>query len=75
MTHAHVSGNEAKVVLKVTASVAGHTFVNTLAPLLPATHRILLIDASEISYFPIAALRAAVKPGEFVVYIIMTRSL
>lgn len=32
-------------------------------PNVPATHRILLIDAQSYSYFPVASLRAAVVPG------------
>jgi hypothetical protein len=46
-----------------TASSAGHTLANTLVPLLPPTHRIVLIDASSYSYYPVAALRGAVVPG------------
>jgi hypothetical protein len=45
------------------ASVAGHTLANALVPLLPTTHRILVVDASDYAYWPIAGLRAAVKPG------------
>jgi len=45
------------------ASSAGHTLANTLIPLLPPTHRIVLIDASAYSYYPVAALRGAVVPG------------
>jgi hypothetical protein len=45
------------------ASCAGHTLANTLVPLLPSTHRIILIDASAYSYYPVAALRGAVVPG------------
>jgi hypothetical protein len=45
------------------ASCAGHTLANTLVPLLPPTHRIILIDASAYSYYPVAALRGAVVPG------------
>jgi hypothetical protein len=45
------------------ASCAGHTLANTLVPLLPPTHRIILIDASSYSYYPVAALRGAVVPG------------
>lgn len=46
-----------------TASSAGHTLANTLVPLLPPTQRIVLIDASSYSYYPVAALRGAVVPG------------
>lgn len=45
------------------ASSAGHILANTLVPLLPPTHRIVLIDAAAYSYYPIAALRGAVVPG------------
>ena len=44
-------------------SISGHSFVNALVPLLPTTHRILLIDASDVAYHPIASLRASVKEG------------
>lgn len=46
------------------ASVAGHNLANSLYPTLPSTHRILLIDALDYGFFPIACLRAAVVPGE-----------
>jgi hypothetical protein len=45
------------------ASAAGHSCANALVSTLPKTHRILLIDERNYSYFPNAALRAAVVPG------------
>lgn len=50
-------------IVIVGASCAGHTLANTLVPLLPPTHRIILIDASSYSYYPVGALRGAVVPG------------
>lgn len=43
--------------------MAGHNLANSLYPTLPSTHRILLIDALDYGFFPIACLRAAVVPG------------
>lgn len=45
------------------ASVAGHTLANELLPSLPTSHRILIIDASDFTYWPVGGLRAAVQPG------------
>ncbi|KAK8865763.1 hypothetical protein IAR55_000910 [Kwoniella newhampshirensis] len=50
-------------VIIVGGSYAGHTLANSLIPTLPKSHRILLVDALEFSFFPIASLRAAVVPG------------
>lgn len=50
-------------VVVVGASCAGLVLANTLAKTLPPTHRIVLIDANPVAFFPIAALRAAVLPG------------
>ncbi|WVQ85451.1 hypothetical protein IAT38_007616 [Cryptococcus sp. DSM 104549] len=50
-------------IVIIGASMAGHNLANELATSLPATHRVLLIDALDFAYFPIAALRAAVVPG------------
>ncbi|WWC58498.1 uncharacterized protein I303_101041 [Kwoniella dejecticola CBS 10117] len=43
--------------------MAGHTLANELVPNLQGDYRILLIDALDYSFWPIAALRAAVVPG------------
>lgn len=59
----HVSMQGRPIQLISTASVAGHSLANYLAPHLPTTHRILLIDANEFAYWAIGALRAAVVPG------------
>ncbi|EIW72649.1 hypothetical protein M231_06549 [Tremella mesenterica] len=50
-------------IVIIGASVAGHTLANSLVPIIPATHRIILVDALEFSYWPISGLRAAVVPG------------
>ncbi|OCF55598.1 hypothetical protein L486_07082 [Kwoniella mangroviensis CBS 10435] len=52
-----------KNIVIIGASGAGHALVNELITTLPGGYRILLIDALEYSFFPIAALRAAVVPG------------
>lgn len=46
------------------ASVAGHKLSNALMATLPTTHRIIVIDASDFAYWPVAGLRAAVQPGK-----------
>ncbi|KAL0252747.1 hypothetical protein I308_102139 [Cryptococcus tetragattii IND107] len=55
--------SEPSNIVIIGASVAGHNLANALYPTLPSTHRILLIDALDYSFFPIACLRAAVVPG------------
>ncbi|WRT64012.1 uncharacterized protein IL334_000939 [Kwoniella shivajii] len=50
-------------IVIIGASVAGHALANELIPIIPRTHRILLIDALDYSFYPIAALRASVVPG------------
>jgi NADH dehydrogenase FAD-containing subunit len=50
-------------VVIIGASTAGHIIASQLAPKLPATHRIVIIDPAPTSYWPIASLRAAVVPG------------
>ncbi|WVW82153.1 hypothetical protein I302_104159 [Kwoniella bestiolae CBS 10118] len=55
--------NQVRNIVIIGASAAGHTLANELIPTLPEGYRILLIDALEYSFFPIAALRAAVVPG------------
>lgn len=50
-------------VVIIGASTAGHIIASQLAPKLPASHRIVIIDPAPTSYWPIASLRAAVVPG------------
>ncbi|KAL9939734.1 hypothetical protein V8E36_001551 [Tilletia maclaganii] len=54
---------ELKNIVIVGASVAGANAARALSKSLPATHRVVLIEANEEAYYPIAALRAAVVPG------------
>ncbi|RSH92620.1 hypothetical protein EHS25_008065 [Saitozyma podzolica] len=55
--------SEYQNIVVIGASQAGHSLVNALAPNLPTTHRILLVDALDFAFWPIASLRAAVVPG------------
>ncbi|KAK8865785.1 hypothetical protein IAR55_000932 [Kwoniella newhampshirensis] len=55
--------SEYQNIIIVGASAAGHNLANYLLPTLPTSHRIILIDALDYSFWPIAALRAAVVPG------------
>ncbi|WRT63953.1 uncharacterized protein IL334_000880 [Kwoniella shivajii] len=50
-------------IVIIGASHAGQGLANYLSPELPTTHRIILIDALDYAFWPIAALRAAVVPG------------
>ncbi|WVW82068.1 hypothetical protein I302_104073 [Kwoniella bestiolae CBS 10118] len=52
-----------KNIVIVGASSAGQQLANYLSPSLPTTHRIILIDALDYAFWPIASLRAAVVPG------------
>ena len=45
------------------ASGAGSALVTSLVPLLPGTHRILLIDAFGFAFWPLSSLRASIQPG------------
>lgn len=56
------SSNMLNVVI-IGASTAGHIIASQLAPKLPASHRIVIVDPAPTSYWPIASLRAAVVPG------------
>lgn len=56
---------EYKNVVIIGASAAGANVAHALEKTLPASHRIVLIEANEFAYWPIGALRAAVKPGGF----------
>ncbi|TYJ57569.1 hypothetical protein B9479_001651 [Cryptococcus floricola] len=58
MTH-----QDYKNIIIVGASIGGHTLVNQLYPGLPADYRILLVEALEFAFYPIAAFRAATVPG------------
>ncbi|WWC66586.1 uncharacterized protein I206_100489 [Kwoniella pini CBS 10737] len=55
--------SEYKNIVIVGASSAGQLLANYLSPNLPTSHRIVLIDALDYAFWPIAALRAAVVPG------------
>ncbi|WVR05724.1 hypothetical protein IAU60_002748 [Kwoniella sp. DSM 27419] len=55
--------SEYQNIVIVGASAAGQCLANTLLPNLPTTHRIVLIDALDYGFWPIASLRAAVAPG------------
>ncbi|EIW72648.1 hypothetical protein M231_06548 [Tremella mesenterica] len=50
-------------IVIIGASVAGHTLTDELMHKLPETHRIILIDALDFSYWPLGSLRASVRPG------------
>ncbi|ODN84408.1 hypothetical protein L202_00363 [Cryptococcus amylolentus CBS 6039] len=50
-------------IIIVGASIGGHTLANQLYPGLPADYRILLVEALEFAFWPIAAFRAATVPG------------
>ncbi|KAK0553402.1 hypothetical protein OC846_001324 [Tilletia horrida] len=52
-----------KNVVIVGASSAGSTAARALSKKLPATHRVVLIDAAESAFWPISSLRAAVVSG------------
>ena len=56
--------DEGRVADAHIASTAGGNLVNELVPTLPGTHRILLVDALDFAFWPIASLRAACVPGE-----------
>ncbi|CDS82426.1 related to AIF1-mitochondrial cell death effector [Sporisorium scitamineum] len=58
-----MSTDELRNVVIVGAASAGMTLVHSLIKLLPATHRIVLIEANPVAFWSIAALRAAVLPG------------
>ncbi|OWZ73497.1 hypothetical protein AYX14_01037 [Cryptococcus neoformans] len=58
-----MSSSQPSNIVIIGASAAGHNLANALYSTLPSTHRILLIDALDYSFFPIAGLRAAVVPG------------
>jgi hypothetical protein len=60
--HLIASSNMLNVVI-IGASTAGHIIASQLAPKLPASHRIVIVDPAPTSYWPIASLRAAVVPG------------
>ncbi|ODO07300.1 hypothetical protein L198_00879 [Cryptococcus wingfieldii CBS 7118] len=49
-------------IIIVGASIAGHTLVNDLYPYLSSEYRILLVDALDFAFWPIAAIRAATAP-------------
>ncbi|WWC58396.1 uncharacterized protein I303_100936 [Kwoniella dejecticola CBS 10117] len=55
--------SEYKNIVIVGASAAGQQLANYLSPNLPTSHRIILIDALDYAFWPIASLRAAVVPG------------
>ncbi|WVF70729.1 hypothetical protein IAT40_005522 [Kwoniella sp. CBS 6097] len=55
--------SEYQNIVIVGASSAGQQLANYLSPNLPTTHRIVLIDALDFAFWPIASLRAAVVPG------------
>ncbi|KAK8865761.1 hypothetical protein IAR55_000908 [Kwoniella newhampshirensis] len=55
--------SEYQNIVIVGASAAGHELANSLFPHLPPTHRILLIDALDYAWWPVANLRAAITPG------------
>ncbi|TKY87382.1 hypothetical protein EX895_004059 [Sporisorium graminicola] len=50
-------------VVVVGAASGGLSVVQSLSKLLPASHRIVLIEANPVAFWSIAALRAAVLPG------------
>ncbi|WWC86048.1 uncharacterized protein L201_000919 [Kwoniella dendrophila CBS 6074] len=50
-------------IVIIGASHSGQSLANYLAPNLPASHRILLVDALDYAFWPIASLRASVVPG------------
>ncbi|TYJ57568.1 hypothetical protein B9479_001650 [Cryptococcus floricola] len=55
--------NEYKNIVIIGASIAGHTLANDLYPYLSSEYRILLVDARDFAFWPIAAIRAATDPG------------
>ncbi|WVQ97105.1 hypothetical protein IAU59_004215 [Kwoniella sp. CBS 9459] len=55
--------SEYQNIVIIGASAAGQQLANSLSPNLPTSHRIVLIDALDFAFWPIAALRAAVVPG------------
>ncbi|BEI86973.1 hypothetical protein CcaverHIS002_0703190 [Cutaneotrichosporon cavernicola] len=58
-----VAQPELKNIVIVGASAAGHTLANSLAPSLPPTHRIVLIERSEFVVHMPTIVRALVVPG------------
>ncbi|ODN84409.1 hypothetical protein L202_00364 [Cryptococcus amylolentus CBS 6039] len=54
---------EYKNIVIIGASIAGHSLVNDLYPYLSSEYRILLVDALDFAFWPIAAIRAATAPG------------
>lgn len=50
-------------VVVVGAASAGINVATKLAKSLPATHRVVLVEANPVAYWSIGALRAAVQPG------------
>lgn len=50
-------------IIIIGASAAGANLARSLEKSLPATHRIVLIEARDLAFWPPAALRAAVVPG------------
>ncbi|KAK8865762.1 hypothetical protein IAR55_000909 [Kwoniella newhampshirensis] len=54
---------EYRNIVIVGASFGGHNTANALVPHLPPGYRILLVDALDFAFWPIAAFRAATNPG------------
>lgn len=51
-------------LLESLASVAGHTFVNTIAPQLPAGYRVILVERNEFIVHLPTVVRSCIVPGE-----------
>ncbi|SNX82865.1 related to AIF1 - mitochondrial cell death effector [Melanopsichium pennsylvanicum] len=58
-----MSSDTLKNVVVVGAATAGIKVAQDLATSLPSSHRVVLIEANLVAYWPIGALRASVEPG------------